>query len=106
LHQLTSKAKAFHWTEACDNAFKCLKKELASTSVVRHPDFERDFILCTDASSEGMGAVLSQKDDSGVERPVAFASKSLNPAQKDYSVTKKECLALVDGVKKFRHTRV
>jgi hypothetical protein len=50
-----------------------------------------------------MGAVLPQKNHSGVEIPVAFANKSLNPAQKNYSVTKMECLALVYGVKKFRH---
>lgn len=68
-----------------------------------HPDFNKPFILCTDASKEEISAVLLQSDPSGQERPIAYASKIMNQAQKSYSTPQKECLALVYGVKIFHH---
>ena len=65
------------WSPACEKAFEILKKALCSTSVLRSPDFGRPFILQTDASNRGIGAVLSQHDDDGTEHPIAFYSRKL-----------------------------
>ena len=62
----------------------------------------RQFILQTDASDVGVGAVLSQLDNDGKECPLAFASKSLSPRERNYSVTEKEAYAIVYAVWHFR----
>ena len=59
------------------------------------------FILSTDASGRGIGAVLGQEDDQGVERPVAFYSRKLLPRETKYTITELECLAVVNAVKHF-----
>ena len=69
--------------------------------IVAHPNFEKPFILYTDASGEGIGAVLHQKDDQGKERIITCASRALNQHEKNYPITKKECLAIVWGIEKF-----
>ena len=82
------------WSPECEQAFRSLKEALGSSSVLQSPDFHRTFILQTDASNRGVGAVLSQRDDEGVERPVAFYSKKLLPREERYSTIEKECLAI------------
>lgn len=71
LTKLTTKTstKQFNWTTDCENAFTHLKTSLCKSPVLVHPKFDREFLLQTDASDIGLGAVLSQLDDSGVERP-------------------------------------
>ena len=68
---------------------------------MRYPDYSREFILTTDASNEGVGAVLSQ-GEIGKELPIAFASRSLNKAGRNYSTAEKEILAIVWEVRYFR----
>ncbi len=63
--------------------------------IVAHPDFEKPFILYTDASREGIEAVLHQKDNQGKERIIACVSRALNQHEKNYSITEKECLTIV-----------
>ena len=67
-----------------------------------YPDFTAEFILDTEASNHGIGAVLSQVKD-GAEHPVAYASRTLTKAERNYCVTRKELLAVVEYVKQFRH---
>ena len=90
------------WTTACDTAFRELKKALCSSAVLRSPDFRRRFILQTDASNHGIGAVLSQCDDDGTEHPVAFYSRKLLPREERYSTVEKECLAIKLATHAFR----
>ncbi|CAI5678545.1 unnamed protein product [Oreochromis niloticus] len=93
------------WTPACEKAFEELKGALLSCAVLAHPDFERPFILSTDASMDGLGAVLSQVP-AGEERarPIAFASKSLIHSQAKYPAHRLEFLALKWAVcNKFSH---
>lgn len=92
----------FEWTDECQAAFEMLKNTLSSTPVLRNPDFNRTFILQTDASNRGIGAVLSQVDETGVEHPIAFFSKKLLPREERYSTVEKECLAIKLGVQAFR----
>ena len=89
------------WTPACQQAFEALKDSLTSGRVLRLPDLEKEFALRTDASDRGLGAVLLQ-EHGGVQHPVAYASRKLNGAEQRYSVSEKECLAIVFGVGKFQ----
>src|SRR4029434_4781937 len=93
------------WMPDHQKAFEGLKTALLTSVVLAHPDFTRPFVLCTGASLDGLGAVLSQvqKGDT-VARPVAFASKSLSKAQKRYPAHRLEFLALKWSVcDKFSH---
>uniref|UniRef100_A0A1X7SIY1 Reverse transcriptase RNase H-like domain-containing protein n=1 Tax=Amphimedon queenslandica TaxID=400682 RepID=A0A1X7SIY1_AMPQE len=90
------------WDTHCNTAFITLKELLCRAPVLNSPDFNRPFILQTDASDRGVGAVLSQLDDSGQEHPVAYFSKKLLPREEKYSTIEKECLAIKLGVKAFQ----
>ncbi|XP_033229779.1 uncharacterized protein LOC117181328 [Belonocnema kinseyi] len=103
LNHLKGKNVDFIWTQACEEAFNKLKNLLTSCPILKHLDLKKPFILCTDASNEGLGVVLSQLDDEGKEHPVSFASRSLNPAERNYSTTEKEMLAIVWGIKQYKH---
>uniref|UniRef100_A0AAV2LI13 ribonuclease H n=1 Tax=Knipowitschia caucasica TaxID=637954 RepID=A0AAV2LI13_KNICA len=83
------------WKQEHKDAFEQLKVALLESVVLAHPDFNRPFILSTDASIDGLGAVLSQVQDGETKaRPVAFASKSLTRAQSKYPAHRLEFLAL------------
>ena len=82
------------WTEECGKAFKVLKSALCSSPVLRSPNFTKDFVLQTDASDIGVGAVLSQLDEEGNDYPLAYFSRKLLPREQRYSTVEKECLAI------------
>lgn len=65
------------------------------------PDFEKEFVLQTDASERGVGAVLSQLDDEGKDHPVAYFSRKLLPRETRYLTIEKECLAIKLGIQAF-----
>lgn len=92
----------FHWTQEQEDAFQQLKEALSSAPILSHPRTEGQFILDTDASSEGIGAVLSQIQD-GEERLIAFSSKTLSKAERNYCITRRELLAVVYFVQQFKH---
>lgn len=98
LTDLLRKDAKFVWSEPQEGAFQELKSKLASAPVLALPDPDLDYILTTDASDIGIGAVLSQRG-----RPVAFFSRRLAPAQSRYSTGEKELLAIVMAVDHFRH---
>ena len=75
-------------------AINILKRKVQSTPVLVFPDFDKPFLLKTDASKEGLGAVLSQKQIDGCYHPVAFESHSLTPSERNYHSSKLEFLAL------------
>lgn len=87
--------------ESYKSAFEDLKKTIASDQVLAYPDFEQPFILTTDASNLALGAVLSQMQDQ-VEKPIAFASRTLTKCEARYSTIAKEALAIMWAVQKFR----
>ena len=78
LHRLTERNCPFKWTSECQQSFDKLKVKLTTAPVLAYPDYNKPFILDTDASDFGIGAVLSQKDDEGQEHVVAFASRSMS----------------------------
>ena len=101
LHKLTERGRQFSWTKECEDSFALLKQHLTSSPVLVFPDYTKTFILDTDASNEGIGAVLSQVHD-GQERVVAFASRRLSKAERRYCVTRKELLSAVVFIQQFR----
>ncbi|XP_076438810.1 uncharacterized protein LOC143277793 [Babylonia areolata] len=88
------------WDEYCERAFLQLKQILCSRPVCCLPDLSKPFILRTDASNVGLGALLLQDQGMGAQ-PVACASKKLSPAERNYPTIEKECLALVWGIQRF-----
>jgi len=101
LHRLTAKGVPFDWTAECEIAFLSLKTHLVTPPVLAYPCFTKDFTLETDASIQGLGAVLSQAQEDGRLHPVAYATRALNPSEKNYSVTELETLAVVWAVTHF-----
>lgn len=97
LTELTKTGKAWNWSEECQTAFELLKRCLTSRPVLRHLPVE----VHTNACSYGIGAVLVQKDDD-IEHVVSYASRHLNKAEENYSVTEQECLAVVFATRQFR----
>jgi hypothetical protein len=104
LTNLIKKASKYEWTSECQLAFDALKKHLSTYPIVRAPDWNLPFHVYCDASAVAVGSTLCQPTGSdGKDLPVAFASKQLSPAEKNYTTTERECLAMVFSVKKYRH---
>ena len=89
-----------NWSSAQDKAFAKLKELLCAKPILRLPNTTRPFVLRTDASDVGLGAVLLQEHEDGIF-PVAYASRKLTRAERNYSVVERECLAIVWAVAKF-----
>ena len=101
LTALLKKDTNFVWSPFCDEAFKILKSLIIQPPILQFPNFESTFIITTDASDIAIGSVLSQIFEAG-ELPIAFASRTLTKAEKNYSVVEKELLAVVWSIKHFR----
>jgi hypothetical protein len=101
LTQLTKKDATFEWSDIQQVSFDKLKTTLTSDSVLAHPRFDLPFILSCGASNYAISAILSQLQN-GKERPISFASRMLNKAEKNDSTTHKELLAVVFGTQIHR----
>jgi len=101
LFNLTRKDVKWEWTDQCEKAFIYLRDSITRNPVLLVPDPTKGYILHTDASDKALGAVLMQYDDNGNLRPIAYASKTLDSAQKNYSVTDREALAIVWALEHF-----
>ena len=102
LTELLKKETKFEWSSICKERFKILKNKLCSYPILRLPDLTRPFILYTDASQWAVGAILGQKDEEGREYVCAYSSRLLKGAEVNYTITEKECLAVVFGIQKYR----
>ncbi|KAH8335345.1 hypothetical protein KR059_001065, partial [Drosophila kikkawai] len=98
---LLKKGKKWQWEKEQQDAFDDLKSKLTEAPVLACPDFNEKFVLQTDASDIGLGAVLTQTIQ-GEERVIAFASRRLIAAEENYSATEKECLAIIWAIRKLR----
>ncbi|XP_046393726.1 uncharacterized protein LOC124161448 [Ischnura elegans] len=101
LHELLKKNAEFEWKGEQEEAFQNLKEILMTEPILQYPDFSRPFLLTTDASNKALGAILSQGTP-GKDLPIAYASRALNKAEKNYSTIEKELLAIVWGTQYFR----
>jgi hypothetical protein len=96
LHRLLKNDGKFEWDEAQEHAFQYLKNRLMSQPILQYPDVSREFILTTDASNTGLGALISGPHQ---QRPTAYASRSLNKAEAHYTTSEKELLAIIWATK-------
>ena len=102
LNQLLHKQAEWAWGDKQKQAFQLSKQLLLSSQTLAHFDPKLDIVLACDASTYGIGAVLSHRLADGTEKPVGFASRTLSTAEKKYSQMEKEGLACVFGVNRFR----
>ncbi|XP_041376684.1 uncharacterized protein K02A2.6-like [Gigantopelta aegis] len=103
LYERLRRDKPWVWSDQCEEAFCAVKALITSPEVLTHYNPNLPIRLACDASPVGLGAVLSHVMDDGVERPIAYASRSLTKAERNYSQIDKEALALIWEVKRF-HT--
>ena len=92
-----TKQKEFKWAPKHQKAFDAFKEALVTAPVLGYPDFNREFVLETNASLQGLGAVLSQQDETRKLHVIAYASQSLHPSERfmhNYSSAKLELLVL------------
>ena len=92
---LLKKDTPFIWGPEQQQAFDTIKERLTTASVLAHPNFERPFLLYTDASKEGVRAILAQKQPDGRIHPVQFVSHRNNKAERNYPITDLEGLAVI-----------
>ena len=98
---LTCKGAAFLWNGETQAAMEQLKEKLTQAPVLAYPSFGKPFMLETDVSVNGIGAVLSQEQDDSWLHLIAYASRSLSSAERNYSITELESLAVVWAVTHF-----
>ena len=91
----------FIWNVDTDAAFNTLRKVLTSQPLLEYPDFSKPFILTTDARNDALGTILSQ-GEIGRNLPIAYASRKLSKAERNYPTVEKELLAVVWRFKHFR----
>lgn len=102
LNELTKKNATFRWDSEQEAAFQTLKVALTTAPVLSFPDFSKPFILHTDASDFSMGFALLQINERGQETVIAYGGKNFDKAQKNYSATERECLAVVTAIQHFK----
>lgn len=103
LHDLTKKGTPFQWGPKQQDAFDSLKRAMTTAPVLSHYDPKLPLLLETDASDYALGAILSHTYPDGTTRPIAYASRKMDPAELNYPVHDKEFLAIVYAFKSWRH---
>ncbi|UYV73857.1 hypothetical protein LAZ67_11001152 [Cordylochernes scorpioides] len=103
LQILTRKNHSFAWGKEQELSFNSLKNKLISPEVLTHYDPNKPIGLHTDASDQGLGAVLVHLNENTKERPISYASRTLQKAETNYSTTEKECLAIIWAIKNLDH---
>ena len=101
LHMLTNKEQSFEWKEAQEQSFQKLKDKLITAPILSSPADEGIYVLDTDASLTGLGAVLQQKQNEEL-KVIAYGSRCLSRSEQNYSTTRRELLAMIYGFKQFR----
>ncbi|XP_029112112.1 uncharacterized protein LOC114911879 [Scleropages formosus] len=92
----------FTWSPECQQSFDHLKLRLTRAPVLVLPNFGKPFTVHTDACDVGLGAALTQTGEDGLERAVAFASRTLHKSERLYSTSEKECLGVIWALEHFR----
>jgi hypothetical protein len=99
---LLQKDAPFHWSVTQQSAFENLKQAFTSASMLMHPDDSKPFFVETDASDYGIGGVMSQINSDNLLQPIAFYSRQLNPAERNYTIYDKELLAVYACFEEWR----
>ncbi|XP_058817519.1 uncharacterized protein K02A2.6-like [Topomyia yanbarensis] len=101
LNRLLRNNVPFQWSKSCEEAFRKVKQEMQSDSFLVHYNPELPLVLATDASPYGVGAVLSHVLPDGSERPIQYASQTLNETQRKYKQVDREAYSIVFGIRRF-----
>src|SRR5690606_24528425 len=101
--KLLKKDIPFIWDQAAKEAFESLKKAFTSDPILKHFDPYKPCYIETDASKDAIGAICSQKDENDILHPIAFYSRSLTPAERNYHIHDQELLAIVEAFEHWRH---
>ena len=101
-----TKQRKFTWTSECESIFAHMKTLMTTAPILVYPDFSKAFYISTDASNIGLGAILFQYDSNNLERVISYASRSLLPAERNYSATHKEGLGVIWAATKKFHPYV
>ncbi|KAI2649350.1 Transposon Tf2-6 polyprotein [Labeo rohita] len=101
---LKGKPKTLTWSSDATQAFQQLKTAFTSAPILRHPDPSKQFIVEVDASTTGVGAILSQQQGNPPQlKPCAYFSRKLTPAEKNYDIGNRELLAIKLALEEWRH---
>ena len=95
LYKFLKKEQAWEWDEAAQQAVQQLEEVLTTSPTFAHPNYNKPFLLYTNVSTVGLGAVLAQPDEHNHKHPIISLSRTLNPAEKNYTSTERECLAVI-----------
>lgn len=98
---LLKKSSKFVWSEECEESFKRIKEFLVTAPILTCPDYSKPFVVQTDASGFGLGAVLTQPSPDG-DKVVCYLSRSLSKQERRYTTTERECLAVLWAIEKLR----
>ena len=101
LNELLRKGVTWKWSKECEKVFRNAQKALTADTLLTHYDSTKSITLSCDASAKGLGAVISNIQSDTSEKPIAYASRTLNKAECNYSQIEKEALAIIFGLKKF-----
>ena len=103
VEKLLKRDVKYEWIEECQKSLDILKEKMVTTSILVFQDWKKPFHVHVDASSIGLGIILAQPREGGIDRPIAFASKNISLAERNYTTTEREGLAMVYALQKFRH---
>ena len=103
MEKLLKRNAKYEWTEECQKSLDILKEKMVTTLILVFLDLKRPFHVHVDASSIALEIILAQLGDKGIDHPIAFASRKLSLVERKYTTTKREELAMVYTLQKFRH---
>ena len=101
LNALLSTSRKWYWSPECAQAFQSAKDQIVSAQVLTHYNLDLPITLAADASTNGVGAVISHMLPDHSERPIAFASRTLTTSEHNYAQLEREALSLIFGIQKF-----
>ncbi|KAG1031865.1 hypothetical protein G6F43_013870 [Rhizopus delemar] len=96
------KCRAITWNDECQKSFDLIKKMISSAPVMMTPDMNKPFRIECDASDFAIGAVLMQEESEGIWKPVAFESKKLSQAERNYPAQERELLSILHALRTWR----
>ena len=103
MEKLLKRYVKFQWTQECQWSLDILKEKMVTTPILVFLDWKLPFHVHLDASSIALGIILAQPREGGLDHPIAFASRKLSSAERNYTTKKRERLAMVYALQKLRH---
>jgi hypothetical protein len=103
IHNMLKQDRSFSWNDDTEKYFVEVKKAISSAPVLAKPNFEKYFIIYTNATEEAISVILLQKDDQNNDQPIAYMSQSLSDDEFKYTLIEKHTYALVKAIEKFHH---